>query len=106
MDKQKAIELLNDRIDFIEKEYPEMADYKEALEFAVNCINDQEDSITVRKLKEMTLDTDIIVRNNNTGEFFRNFTECYDKKVCKMYAKITESSKKRKCKADLVVFAK
>lgn len=106
MDKQKVIELLEERVTFIKNNYQEVTDYREALEYTINCLKNQGEGMTVRELKEMTLDTNIIVRNHNTGEFFRSFSECYEKKVCKMYAKITKCSKKSKQKADLIVFAK
>lgn len=106
MDKQKVIELLEERVELIKEDYQEVQDYKEALEYAINCVKNQKDGMTVRELKEMTLDTNIIVRNHNTGEFFRSFSECYEKKVCRMYAKITKCSKNSRHKADLVIFAK
>lgn len=106
MSKQKAIDLLKERLELIKTDYPELQDYKEALEIAINCMEKERTGITVKELKEMTLDTSIVVRNHNTGEFFRNFTECENKNVCKMYAKITKCSRGTRYKADLVVFAK
>lgn len=41
MDEQKAIKELRERIDLINSDYPEMADYKEALEMAVAALGKQ-----------------------------------------------------------------
>lgn len=38
MDLKEATEILKERIALIKSEYPEMADYREALEMAVNAI--------------------------------------------------------------------
>lgn len=50
MDLKEATEILKERIALIKSEYPEMADYREALEMAVKALEKQTAKVTGERL--------------------------------------------------------
>ena len=62
--------------------------------------------MTVKELKDMAIDTKIIVRDRADGHFIKDASEYNDKEICNIYARAHRCGNPGKMRGEIIVFVR